>query len=261
MTANNSLSFADGYDQNQNKKGRFMQNTVFITGVSSGIGHGIAKTYLRMGWKVLGVSRRHPQDLVGAFCFEKLDLTDFEQIEACLKRLLNGIKQLDLVILNAGMLGQVRDMRACDLAYCKKVMDTNVWSNKVVLDCLYRQLDIIKQVIAISSGASQSGNRGWNAYSLSKSSLNMLVKLYANECQDTHFTAFAPGLVDTAMQDYLCALPVTEQHPSLAALHAARGTDVMPDPETFGLKMPRVVEQLQSYTSGDFVDIRKMGIT
>ena len=87
----------------------------------------------------------------------------------------------------------------------------------------------IDQVIAISSGASQSGSRGWNGYSLSKAALNMLVKLYAGERPETHFTSLAPGLIDTAMQDYLTNLPEDSRYAPLEVLKAAKGTPKMPD--------------------------------
>ena len=43
-------------------------------------------------------------------------------------------------------------------------MDVNVWTNKVLIDVLFEQLDSIDQIVAISSGATGSGARGWNAY-------------------------------------------------------------------------------------------------
>ncbi len=40
-----------------------------------------------------------------------------------------------------------------------------------------------------------------------------------------HFCALAPGLIDTAMQDYLCGLDASERFPSLARIQAARGPE------------------------------------
>ena len=37
---------------------------ILITGVSSGLGHGLAKCYLNMGAEVYGCSRRSPEDLI-----------------------------------------------------------------------------------------------------------------------------------------------------------------------------------------------------
>ncbi len=62
----------------------------------------------------------------------------------------------------------------------------------------------VRQVIMVSSGATVLGNKGWGAYALSKAGLNMLARLYDHEFPDTHISALAPGLIDTAMMDYLC---------------------------------------------------------
>ena len=62
---------------------------VLITGVSSGLGLGFAKAAKDQGARVYGVSRRDcPIALDG---FANLDLTDFDQIEACVKSLLSGL--------------------------------------------------------------------------------------------------------------------------------------------------------------------------
>jgi hypothetical protein len=88
----------------------------------------------------------------------------------------------------------------------------------------------------------------------------MLLRLYAAEMPDTHFCSVAPGLVDTAMQDYLCGLD--EEHastfPSVARIQGARGTEAMPTPEVLAPRLLRIFEQVRERPSGDFVDIRKM---
>ena len=113
-------------------------------------------------------------------------------------------------------------------------------------------------MVAISTGASQSGNRGWNGYSLSKAALNMLIQLYAGERPETHFTSFAPGLVDTAMQDYLTNLPRDDRYPPLEILKAAKGTESMPDGETCARKLIEVFPKLLSLASGSYADIRRL---
>ena len=53
-----------------------INNSVLITGVSSGIGHGLADAYLRREARVFGVSRREPNDLIerSNFYFQQVDL-------------------------------------------------------------------------------------------------------------------------------------------------------------------------------------------
>lgn len=137
-------------------------------------------------------------------------------------------------------------------------MEINVWANKWILDTVFENVKLVRQVIGISSGASQSGSRGWNGYSVSKAALNMLVKLYAGERPETHFTAFAPGLVDTAMQDYLTKLPPDERFKPLEVLKAAKGTEKMPDSESCARMLIDAFPMLLERQSGEFVDIRKL---
>ena len=50
---------------------------IFISGVSSGLGYGLAKVYLAMGHAVYGCSRRKPEDLVDqGLHFAAIDLAD-----------------------------------------------------------------------------------------------------------------------------------------------------------------------------------------
>ena len=50
---------------------------IFISGVSSGLGYGLAKVYLAMGHEVYGCSRRKPKDLVDqGLHFAAIDLAD-----------------------------------------------------------------------------------------------------------------------------------------------------------------------------------------
>lgn len=96
------------------------------------------------------------------------------------------------------------------------------------------------------------------AYVLQESALNMLIKLYAGEQAATHFTALAPGLVDTAMQDYLTKLPEDRRYEPLETLKAAKGTEKMPDSETCARRLIDAFPRLRENESGNYADIRKL---
>ena len=236
-----------------------MRQTILITGVSSGLGYGLTKTFLESGAAVYGCSRREPTDLVQAgLKFAALDLADASKGRPTLEKFIADVPQFDLVILNAAKLGKIRDMADTPLDDLRETMEINVWANKWLLDTLFASGAGVKQVVGISSGASVSGSRGWNGYSLSKAALNMLIKLYAGERPDTHFTALAPGLVDTGMQDYLTNLPEDDRFKPLEILKAAKGTEKMPDGETCARMLIDVFPKLLERESGEFADIRKM---
>lgn len=236
-----------------------MRQTIFITGVSSGLGHGLAKNLLESGASVYGCSRREPPDLVEAgLHFAPLDLANASQSRPALERFLGEVDPFDLVLLNAAKLGGIRDMADTPLEDLRETMEINVWANKWLLDALFSSGATVKQIVAISSGASISGSRGWNGYSVSKAALNMLIKLYAGERPETHFTALAPGLVDTEMQDYLTNLPEDDRFKPLEILKAAKGTEKMPDGETCARLLIDTFPKLLERESGEFADIRKM---
>ncbi len=235
------------------------EKQILITGVSSGLGHGLAKQFLEAGAQVYGCSRREPNDLVQAgLKFISLDLANESSARPKLERWIAGVPQFDLVVLNAAKLGQIRDMADTPLDDLRETMEVNVWANKWLLDSLFDAGRRIQQVVGISSGASVSGSRGWNGYSLSKAALNMLIKLYAGEQPKTHFTSLAPGLVDTAMQDYLTNLPKDERFQPLEILKAAKGTEKMPDGATCARTLIELFPKLRDHPSGEFADIRKL---
>ena len=230
--------------------------TAFITGTSSGLGRGLAEQLLGAGCTVYGCSRRGC-DLAGIHdC--ALDLTDAHAVAGSLGSLLAEVDALDLVVLNAGVLGRISDLVDTPLDDLKQVMEVNLWANKRVMDWLHQWGRPVDQVVMISSGAAVLGNRGWGGYALSKAALNMLAKLYAHEFPHSHITALAPGIIDTAMMDHLCGEADSEAFPALQRLHHARGTEAMPGPRDAARRVVSVLPRLTDWPSGSFVDIREI---
>lgn len=126
---------------------------IFITGVSSGLGHGLAKVYLEQGNRVYGCSRRAPDDLIAqGLHWASVDLSNSAQAATDAGRLLADAGHFHRVILNAGKLGLIRDMKDTPYSDLIETMDVNVFANKMLLDLLFASGRKIKQVVAISSG-------------------------------------------------------------------------------------------------------------
>jgi benzil reductase ((S)-benzoin forming) len=230
--------------------------TALVTGNSSGLGLGLTRMLMRQGAAVYGLSRRGcPEETAGDV---RVDLARYEDIAPAMAQLLDGVERLDLVVLNAGLLGQIQSMQEADIAELRQLMDVNVWANKPILDHLLAHGIEVGQIIAISSGASVSGNFGWSGYSISKAALNMFVQLYAHEFPDTHMHALAPGLVDTAMQGFISDAVDLERFPALKRLQEARGTDAMPDNEAVAQQILESLARLRDAPSGRFVDLRDL---
>ncbi len=238
-----------------------MMQSVFITGNSSGLGYGLTEEYLSRGYEVYGLSRRGCTGIdTKALHDVRCDLSQTSTIVPALESLLGEASRVNLVFLNAGVLGAIRQITETPLEDILRVMDINVWANKIILDWLLERNLGIEQIVSISSGAAVKSHKGWGAYSLSKAALNMLNQLYAPEYPDTHLCALAPGLVDTAMQDHLCNPDEVdvEQYPSVQKLREARGTDSMPTPRAAAHRLAQVIPRLKDYPSGSFIDVRTM---
>ena len=230
--------------------------TIFITGNSSGLGLGLTQHYLNQSDQVYSLSRSDCPLTQPGLHHCKQDLSQLENIEQHLKKLLP--ESLDLVILNAGILGQINDLADTSMREVQSIMDINVWSNKVIIDWLIKNNIKVKQLIIISSGASINGNRGWGIYSMSKAAINMMAKLYVHEMPDTHITAYAPGLVHTKMQEYLCHDVDTVKFPSVAGLVSAYQTEYMPDVDTAAKLIAESFDKCLQFDSGSFLDIRQL---
>lgn len=233
---------------------------ILITGTSSGIGLGLAQEFLERGNTVWGVSRRKVSSLKNEKNYHhlQLNLTDYDAVNSKLPEFISGVNHLDLIILNAGILGQIKWMSELGVEKMKEVMEINVWANKVLLDLVFKKVKTIKQVIGISSKASLRSTPGWGPYSLSKAGLNMLMNIYAKEYPGTHFNAFAPGLIDSEIQDTIWNISETDKYPSVKTLKEARYTNLMPDPRSAAPVLIGGMEKALLHESGSFVDVREM---
>jgi len=233
---------------------------ILITGTSKGIGASLALKYLEEGHNVFGISRSRNEtlDANAHFSFLSLDLSDFRRVSEKLPTFLDGVNEMGLVILNAGILNEIKELKDTSIEEIKKVMDVNVWANKLLIDICFEHIEKINQVVAISSGAAVSGSKGWNAYSISKAALNMVIDLYAKEHTHTHFSAIAPGIIDTGMQDYISSLPDSLDYPAVKRLKKAKNTPDMPPPGAVSGKLVRAFGKARSYESGSFLDVREL---
>lgn len=259
----------------------------FITGTSSGLGQGLAELALSQGRLVAGLSRR-PSSLSRKFPDNyfhlECDLGDLKELPGSIRRYFHSLREwlasrpanqpnqpgtepansgkiaLERVWLNAGILGRIDDLQNTTLAELKAITDINLWANKILIDSLASPdcPFAVQHIVAISSGASVNGNRGWAGYSVSKAALNMLIKLYSEELPNIHLVSLAPGLIDTAMQETISGIQDTQIFPALKRLQQARGTENMPRPVEAARRIMEKWPAISDAPSGSFLDIRKM---
>ncbi len=227
---------------------------ILITGIGSGLGEALARAYLEKGDAVYAIGRHFHQELDHSphFFFFPYDLSQTFTIKAEIEPFIRN-HSFDLVILNAGMLGKIETLQQTDLDEIKAVMELNVWANKELIDLLAGHADV-KQVVGISSGAAVSGSKGWSAYALSKAALNMLLKLYAKELPGIHFTALAPGVIDTPMVQHIITEVDERRFPSAKRLKEGE----IQSPHNAALRLIATFDRLLAYESGSFLDVRRM---
>ncbi len=228
---------------------------ILITGVSSGLGEALAKAYLENGDNVYAIGKTIPKKLdhYPHFFFFPYDLSETFMIQSTLEEFL-AHRSFDLVILNAGILGDIQTLSQTDLMDAKAVMEVNVWANKELIDTLLSAKAQVKQIVGISSGAAINGSKGWGAYSLSKSGLNMLLNVYAKEVPEIHFTALAPGIIHTPMVQYVIDEVNDEIYPSAKKLKEGN----IQTPDEAAKHLLTIFPQLLEYESGSFLDVRTM---
>ena len=227
---------------------------ILITGVSSGLGEALATQYLENGDTVYAIGKTLPKKLdhYPHFFFFPYDLSETFMIQSTLKEFLQH-RSFDMVILNAGLLGDIKTLSQTDLMEAKAVMEVNVWANKELIDTLHAHAQV-RQVVGISSGAAVNGSKGWGAYALSKAALNMLLSVYAKELPEIHFTALAPGVIRTPMVEHIIEEVDDTLFPSAKRLKE----NPIQTAEEAAKNLIATFPKLLAYESGSFLDVRTM---
>ena len=176
---------------------------VVITGTSSGIGKAIAEKYLKQGYSVIGISRKHTlvHELYTAV---QCDLSDSKAIEKLPVQ--QWVNQPVLLINNAGMLGEVKRLSDQEENILDEVFAVNTIAPGLLMRLFVRACGdrFPLTVVNISSGAAKRAIPSWAAYCASKAALDMLSLAFYLEEQEkgrsTKVYSVAPGVVHTPMQ-------------------------------------------------------------
>ncbi len=182
---------------------------VFITGVSRGIGLEIAKCFSNNGYFVLGTSRSDfdlAKVLSSDECLHiQLDVTDRNQVSACLDQLKEIDKVPNILINNAGITKDQLFLRMKNEDW-DDVIDTNLTSvfnmSKLFIKSMVKERS--GSIINISSVAGLMGNAGQVNYSASKAGLGGFTRALAKEVAARNITVncIAPGFIETDMTDH-----------------------------------------------------------
>ncbi|APG59606.1 SDR family oxidoreductase [Christiangramia salexigens] len=189
-----------------------MNKTALVTGGSKGIGYGVAKSLLKMGYKVAVTSRsltsaEKAADKLseyGEIIGLEADVRSYESQKTAVDKLMDKWGRLDVLIANAGIgnFGSVEDIT---IQEWKDTIDTNLsgvfYSIKAGVDALKKSEGYI---ITISSLAGTNFFAGGAAYNASKFGVTGFTQAVMLDLRDhgVKVSTIMPGSVSTYFNDH-----------------------------------------------------------
>lgn len=184
-----------------------------VTGASHGIGRAVAKRFAAEGATVIATGRNvgaleELDDEVraagGQLVLLPLDLTVYEKIDAMGASIYERFGKLDILVGNAGLLGELAPVGHIDPGKFENTFAVNVTANfRLIrsLDPLLRQSGSGRAMF-VTSNASAKGRAFWGLYASTKAALEALVLSYAQEMEnsDIRVNLINPGRIRTSMR-------------------------------------------------------------
>ena len=185
-----------------------------VTGASRGIGAATAEALAALGAHVVLTARNAEaleaveeriHDAGGSATIAPLDLTDGDSVARLATALAGRWKALDILVLNAAILGTLTPVTSIDTKEFNRVLTLNLLAQQALItgfDPMLRRSNAGK-VIAITSSVSRAPRAYWGAYGASKAALETLVAAYGDEMANisTIRTAIVdPGATRTEMR-------------------------------------------------------------
>lgn len=216
-----------------------MTDTVFqgqlalVNGASRGIGAATAKALAARGAHVI-LTGRTAKDLEavedaifeagGTATIAPLDLTDGESIARLAVAIGQRWDTLDMLVLNAAMLGSLGPVPTIDGAEFNRIMTLNVLSAQAMIahfDAMLRKSGKAR-VAALTSSVASAPRAFWGAYGASKAALEVLLQSYGEEMRNLGHVRTAiidPARTRTAMRAkaYPGEDPSTVKQPEVVA--------------------------------------------
>ncbi len=213
--------------------GAFEGKIALVTGASRGIGAATSTALAAQGAHVI-LTARNAKDLEtvedsifdagGNATIAPLDLTDGDSIGRLAAAVTERWGKLDILVLNAAMLGTLAPVPAIDGAELTRVFTLNVIAQQVMIasfDALLRKSDA-GRLIALTSLVGNQPRAFWGAYGASKAALENLVTSYGEEVKNLSAVRTAivdPGRTRTKMRAaaYPGEDPATVKEPAVVA--------------------------------------------
>ena len=186
-----------------------------VTGASRGIGAATAEALAKAGAHVVLTARTEAgledvDDRIhaagGSATIAPLDLTETDSIAKLAAAVGERWAKLDLLVLNAAMLGSLSPVPQIDGKELSKVLTLNLLAQQALIaafDPLLRKSDA-GRLLAMTSSVGRHPRAYWGAYGASKAALETLVLSYAEEVRNLAPLRVAivdPGSTATMMRE------------------------------------------------------------
>lgn len=167
-----------------------------VTGASRGIGAATAEALAEAGAHVILVARtasalEEVEERIhqsgGSATIAPLDLTDGESIGKLAGAVAERWQKLDVLVLNAAMLGSLSPVQDIDPKEYSRLLSLNLLANQALIaafDPLLKRADRA-DVVALTSSVGGEPRAFWGAYGSSKAALETLLRSYADETEYT----------------------------------------------------------------------------
>lgn len=185
-----------------------------VTGASRGIGEAIAEALAARGAHVVITARtagglEELEDRIheagGNATIAPLDLTDGDSIARLASAMAERWQKLDMLVLNAAMLGTLTPVGAIDGKEFNKLLTLNLIAQQALIanfDPLLRRA-ANGRLVALSSGVAREPRAYWGAYAATKAALETLITSYGAEMRNISTVRTAildPGGTRTQMR-------------------------------------------------------------
>lgn len=184
-----------------------------ITGASRGIGRAVALRYAKEGAHVILIARtiaalEEVDDEIQAFggqaTLVPMNLREFDKIDQMGQALYDRFGKIDILVGNAGVLGDLTPMAHLKIKMWNEVMDVNVTANWRLIrsmEPLLKQSDA-GRAIFLSSGTTKEPRAFWAAYAVSKAALENMIQTWSMEIRKTNIKAnlIDPGATRTRLR-------------------------------------------------------------
>lgn len=174
----------------------FADKLAIVTGASRGIGSATAEALAAGGAHVVLVARtasalEEVEERIhaagGNATIAPLDLTEGESIGKLAGAIAGRWAKLDILVLNAAMLGTLTPVQDIDPKEYSRLLSLNLLANQAMLaafDPLLRQA-AAADIVALTSSVGAEPRAFWGAYGSSKAALEALLGAYADETGHT----------------------------------------------------------------------------